>query len=75
MQPYFQEDILELQFLDRDSFIFSFKPIESLIEDLKCFPENFDFCDLDPSHELYSEENKKVIRKMNSETAPEPYSY
>ena len=71
MQPFFGEDNLELHYLDTDSFIFSFKPIKSLIEDLKRFKEDFDFSDLDPSHELYSEDNKKVIGKMKLETAPE----
>ena len=71
MQPYFGEDNLELHFLDTDSFIFSFKPIKSLIGDLKHFKDDFDFSDLDPSHELYSETNKKVIGKMKLETAPE----
>ena len=70
IQPYF-EDNLELHYLDTDSFIFSIKPIESLIEDLKHFKEDFDFSDLDPSHELYSETNKKVIGKKKLETAPE----
>ena len=71
MQPYFGEDNLDLHYLDTDSFIFSFKPIKSLIEDLKHFKEDFDFSDLDPSYELYSEANKKVIDKMKLETAPE----
>ena len=71
MQPYFGEDNLELHNLDTDSFIFSFKPIKSLFEDLKHFKEDFDFSELDPSHELYSEANKKVIGKMKLETAPE----
>ena len=71
MQPYFVEDNLELHYLDTNSFIFSFKPIKSLIEELKHFKEDFDFSDLDPSHELYSEANKKVIGKMKLETLPE----
>ena len=71
MQQYFGEDNFELHYLDTDSFIFSIKPIKSLIEDLKHFKEDFDFSDLDPSHELYSEDNKKVIGKMKLETAPE----
>ena len=71
MQPYFGEYNLELHYLDTDSFIFSFKPIKSLIEDLKHFKDDFDFSDLDPSHELYSQVNKKVIGKMELETAPE----
>ena len=71
MQPYFGEDNLELHYLDTDSFIFSFKPIKSLIEVLKHFKENFDFSEMDPSQELYSEANKKVNGKMKLETAPE----
>ena len=35
MQPYFGKNNLELHYLDTDSFIFSFKPIKSLFEDLK----------------------------------------
>ena len=71
MQPYFGEDNLELHYLHTDSFMFAFKPIESLIEDLKFFKEDFDFSDLDPSHELYSKDNKKVIGEMTLQTAPE----
>ena len=71
MQPYFGKNNLELHYIDTDSFIFSFKPIKSLTEDLKHFKEDFDFNDLDPSHEIYSEANKKVIGKMKLETAPE----
>ena len=71
MQPYFGADNFELHYLDTDSFIFSFKPIERLIKFLKHFKEDFDFSDLDPSHELYSKNNKKVIGKMKLETAPE----
>ena len=52
MQPYFGEDNLELHYLDTDSFILSFKPLKSLIEDLKYFKQDFDFSDLDPSQEL-----------------------
>ena len=70
-QPYFGKGILKLHYLDTDSFLFSLKPIDSLIEDLKYFKEDFDFSDLDPSHELYSKNNKKVIRKLKLETAPE----
>ena len=51
--------------------MFSFKPIENLIENLKFFKEDFDFSDLDPSHELYSTDNKTVLGKMKLETLPE----
>ena len=65
MQQYFGEDSLELHYLDTDSFIFSFKPIKSLIEDIKNFREDFNFIDLDP------ENIKKVIGKMKLQTSPE----
>ena len=69
MQPYFGEDSLELHYLNTESFIFSFKPNKSLIKDLKHFKDILDFGDLDPSYELYSEDNKKVIGKLKLETA------
>ena len=47
MQPYCGENNLELHYHDTDSFIFSFKPIKSLIEGLKYFREVFDFSELD----------------------------
>ena len=59
MQPYFGKDNLELHYLHTYSFLFSFKPIKSLMKGLKFFKEDFDFSDLDPSHEFYSEDNKK----------------
>ena len=71
MQPFFGEDNLGLHYLDTDSFIFSFKPIKNLIEDIKYFLDVFDFSDLDPSQELYSKDNKKIIGKLKLETAPE----
>ena len=63
MQPYFGEHNLELHHLDTDSFIFSFKPVKCLVENLKLFKEDFDFSDLDPSHGLYSKDNKKFSEK------------
>ena len=71
MQPHFNKHNLELRFLDTGSFIFSFKPIKSLIKDLTDFKEDFAFSYLVPSHELYSEDNKKGIGKMKSETLPD----
>ena len=71
MQPYYGEDKLELHYIDTASFIFSLKTIKSSIEDIKYLEEDFDFSELDPSHELYSEDNKIVIGKMKLEKAPE----
>ena len=55
------EDNLEILYIVTDCFIFSFKPIKGLIEDLKHFKEDFDFSDLDPFNELYS-----VLRRQKS---------
>ena len=68
---FWRVDKLELHYIDTHSFIFSFKPVKGSIEDLKHFKEDFDLADLDPSYELYSEDNKKVVGKMTLETAPE----
>ena len=42
--------------MDTNSFIFSFKPIKGLIEDLKYF-KDLDLSDLYQSHGIYSEDN------------------
>ena len=71
MQPYFGEANLELHDLDTDSFLFSFKPIKNLTGVSNYFKKDFVFSDLDPSNELYSKDNKKVISKLKLETAPD----
>ena len=53
-QPYFEEYNLEWHYIDTDCFICSSRPGESLIGDVKQLKEDFDFTDLDPSHELPS---------------------
>ena len=47
--------------MDTDSYLFSFFPMETLIDELKHFSTDLEHSDLDPSHELYSENNKKQI--------------
>ena len=71
MQRYVREDHLELHDLDTDSFISSFKPIKNLTGSSNYFKDDFVFSDLDPSIELYSKDNKKVIGKMKLERAPD----
>ena len=53
MKPFSGEDYLEFRHFNTDSFVFSCKSIKGLIEDIKLFEEDFDFSDLDSSHELY----------------------
>ena len=52
MQSYSREIKLEFQYIVTDKLLNSFKPIKGLIEDIKLLKEDFDFSDLDPSHEL-----------------------
>ena len=68
LQPYYSSDV-KLHYMDTDSFILSIKTGD-LINDLEYFKDDFDFSELDPSHELYNSINKKVIGKMKIETSP-----
>ena len=68
LQPYYGDKI-KLHYMDTDSFILSIKTGD-LINDLEYFKDDFDFSELDPSHELYNSINKKVIGKMKIETSP-----
>ena len=70
LQPYWQNKI-HLHYMDTDSFILSFDTNhEELINFLQQNKDEFDFSELDKSHELYNPINKKVIGKMKIETSP-----
>ena len=57
--------------MDTDSFVLSFdSQLENLIEFLKQKKDEFDFSELDNTHQLYNPTNKKVIGKMETETSP-----
>ena len=53
--------------MDTDSFELSVNT-KDIIEDLKILEDIFDFSNLDKSHELISNKNKKVIGKFKIET-------
>ena len=67
LQPYFGQEILQLQYIDTDGMILSMKT-ENIINDLKNLRDIFDFSNLDENHEPFSEKNKKVIDKFKKET-------
>ena len=70
LQPYWKQSI-QLHYMDTDSFILSFDTNhEELINFLQENKDEFDFSELDKSHELYNPINKKVIGKMKIETSP-----
>ena len=70
LQPYWKQSI-QLHYIDTDSFILSFDTNhQELINFLQQNKVEFDFSELDKSHELYDPNNKKVIGKMKIETSP-----
>ena len=70
LEPYWQNKV-QLHYMDTDSFILSFNANNrELINFLQQNKDEFDFSELDKSHELYDPINKKVIGKMKNETSP-----
>ena len=67
LQPYFGQENLNLNYMDTDSFVLSVNS-EDINKDLKNFEDTFDFSILDMNHELYSNNNKKVIGKIKIKT-------
>ena len=67
LQPYFEQENLQLHYIDTDGMILSMKT-ENIIKDLKKLEDIFDFSNLDENHELFSNKNKKVIGKFKIET-------
>ena len=53
--------------MDTDSFVLSMNT-KDVFEDWKNLEELFDFSNLDKNHELFSNENKKVIGEFKIET-------
>ena len=58
---------IQLHYMDTDSFILSVNT-KDLIEDLKTLEKIFDFSNLNKSHEIFSNKNKKVIGKFKIDT-------
>ena len=67
VQPYFEQENLQLHYVDTDGMILSMKK-ENIINDLKNLDDIFDFSNLDENHELFSNKKKKVIGKFKKET-------
>ena len=67
LQTYFIQENLQLHYVDTDGMFLSMKT-KDIIKVLKNLEDIFHFSNLDKSHELYSERNKKVIGKFKIET-------
>ena len=66
LQPYFTQQNLQCLYLDTDSFVFSMKT-EKNNRDFKNLRNIFGFGNLDENYEIFSYENKKVIRNFKME--------
>ena len=67
LQPYFGQENIKLYYMDTDSFVLSVNT-KDIIKNLQKLEDIFDFSNLDKTHELFSNKNKKVIGKFKIET-------
>ena len=66
LQPYFGQENIQLHYIVTDAFVLSVNT-NDIIRDLKNLEDTFDFSNLDKNHELFSNNNKKVIGKFKIE--------
>ena len=67
LQPYFIQEIIQLPYMDTDSFVLSVNT-NDIIKDLKKLEDIFYFSNLVETHELFSNKNKQVWGKLQIET-------
>ena len=67
LQPYFGHENTQLHCMDCDSFVLSIET-QIISNDLKNLEDLFDFSNLNENNELFSNKNKKVVRKFEKET-------
>ena len=58
LQPYFEQENIQLHYMDTDSFVLSVNT-KDIIKDLKKLEDMFDFSNLDKTHELFSNKKKE----------------
>ena len=63
----FDDDNIEYNFRDRNSFEFQFIPLKSIIEDLKQNSEDLDISETEPSYELLFKSDLHVIINVQRE--------
>ena len=71
LQPYFGQENIQLHYIDTDAFVLSLKT-KDIIRDFKNLENIFEISNLDKNHEFFSNKNKKVLGKFNTET-PEKF--
>ena len=67
LQPYFGLENIQNHYTDCDSMVLSIRT-DDIISDLKNLEDLFDFSNLNPNNELFSNKNKKVLGKFKIET-------
>ena len=68
LQSYFGQENLQLHYVDTDGMILNMKT-QKITEDLKNLEVKLNFNNLDQNHELFSNKNRKDIRKFKIETS------
>ena len=66
LQPYYGQKNIQLHYMDTDSFVLSVNT-KDIIKNLTNLEDKFDFSNLDKTHELFTNKNKKVIGKFKIE--------
>ena len=67
LQPYFEQETLQLLYVDTDGMILSMKT-HIIIKDFKILEDVFDFSNLDENDELISNKNKQYNGNFKIET-------
>ena len=66
-QPYFGEKIIQLHYMDTDSFLIKVNT-KDIIKDLQNLDDLFDFSSLCENYDLFSNKNREVIVKFKTRT-------
>ena len=61
LQPYFEQENLQVHYIDTDAFVLSIKS-SSFIKDLQNLSDFFDFSNFNKNHEIYK--NKELVGKF-----------
>ena len=67
LQPYFGEKNIQCHYIDTNALVLSIYT-KDFIKDLQNLNDFFDFRNLNKSHEIFSNENQKLVGKIKIET-------
>ena len=67
LQPYFGQENIQSHHIDTDKFVLSLNT-KDIIKDLKIWKDVFNFSYLDENHEIFSNNNRRLLGKFKTET-------